>query len=51
MFSVGLLRDARPLKVKAGMMSRPDGNTPSSAGRPYCHAFAGASCYFLPKLC
>src|SRR5580692_4837775 len=33
------------------MVSRPDGNTPSSAGRPYCHALAGTSCYFLPKLC
>ena len=33
MFAAGA-RDARPLKVKAAMVSRPDGNTPSSAGRP-----------------
>ena len=33
MFAAGA-RDARPLEVMAALVSRPEGNTPSSAGRP-----------------
>ena len=48
MFSVEE-REARPLKVKIGMVSfQLDTLFPSPAGRPYNHDFSSASCYSLP---
>ena len=38
-----------PPKVKAAIVPRPAGNSPSSAGRPYCHAAAGRVLLFSAK--